>query len=104
MNRCIMKARGIPNYFWGEAVQHATYIINRTPIRALVGVTPYEKFYGEKPNLENLKVFGCVPYERIVSKHLKKVDNSSEGKEDEYESDDMPIPVRRSTRNKVLPT
>ncbi|GKF18648.1 hypothetical protein Tco_0063566 [Tanacetum coccineum] len=48
MTRCIMKARDI-------AVRHATYIVNRKPTRALVGVTPYEKFYGEKPNLEDLK-------------------------------------------------
>ncbi|KAJ9535047.1 hypothetical protein OSB04_un001882 [Centaurea solstitialis] len=41
------------------------------------GVTPYEKFYGQKPNLEGLKVFGCVAYERIVSKHLKKLDDRS---------------------------
>ncbi|GJX12789.1 reverse transcriptase domain-containing protein [Tanacetum coccineum] len=41
----------------------------------MTGVTPYEKFYGEKSNLEDLKVFGCVAYERIVSKHLKKIDD-----------------------------
>ncbi|GJT14890.1 ribonuclease H-like domain, reverse transcriptase, RNA-dependent DNA polymerase [Tanacetum coccineum] len=41
------------------------------------GVTPYEKFYGEKLNLEDLKVFRCVAYERIVSKHLKKLDDRS---------------------------
>ncbi|GJS07708.1 serine/threonine/dual specificity protein kinase, catalytic domain-containing protein [Tanacetum coccineum] len=43
----------------------------------MTGVTPYEKFYGEKPKLKDLKVFGCVAYERIVSKHLKKLDDSS---------------------------
>nr|GFB60478.1 zinc finger, CCHC-type [Tanacetum cinerariifolium] len=43
MTRFIMKARGLLNYFWGEAVRHATYIINRTHTRALVRVTPYEK-------------------------------------------------------------
>ncbi|KAJ9542758.1 hypothetical protein OSB04_029264 [Centaurea solstitialis] len=77
MTRCLMKAKEVPNQFWGEATRHATYIINRTPTRALVGVTPYEKFYGQKPNLEGLKVFGCVAYERIVSKHLKKLDDRS---------------------------
>nr|GEX79848.1 zinc finger, CCHC-type [Tanacetum cinerariifolium] len=55
MTRCIMKAKGVPNYFWGETVRHATNIINRTPTRALVGVTSYEKFNGEKPNPEDLK-------------------------------------------------
>ncbi|KAJ9565988.1 hypothetical protein OSB04_001954 [Centaurea solstitialis] len=77
MTRCLMKAKGVPNYLWGEAVRHATFIINRTPTRALVGVTPYEKFYGEKPNLEDLKVFGCIAYDRVVSKHLKKLDDRS---------------------------
>ncbi|GKA51126.1 zinc finger, CCHC-type containing protein [Tanacetum coccineum] len=80
MTRCIIKARGLPNHFWGEAVRHATYIINQTPTRAFVGVTPYEKFYGEKLNLEDLKVFGCVAYERIVSKQLKKLDDNSKRK------------------------
>nr|GEW07361.1 uncharacterized mitochondrial protein AtMg00810-like [Tanacetum cinerariifolium] len=41
------------------------------------GVTPYVKFYKEKPNLEDLKVFGRVAYERIVSKHLRKLDDRS---------------------------
>ncbi|KAJ9554040.1 hypothetical protein OSB04_018085 [Centaurea solstitialis] len=77
MTRCLMKARSVPNYFWGEAVRHATFIINRTPTRALVGVTPYEKFYGETPDLKDLRVFGCVAYERVVSKHLKKLDDRS---------------------------
>ncbi|KAI3501786.1 hypothetical protein L1887_29807 [Cichorium endivia] len=77
MTRCLMKAKGVPNFLWGEAVRHATFIINRTPTRALVGVTPYEKFYDEKPNLEDLRVFGCVAYDKIVSKHLKKLDDRS---------------------------
>ncbi|KAJ9546687.1 hypothetical protein OSB04_019230 [Centaurea solstitialis] len=77
MTRCLMKARSVPNYFWGEAVRHATFIINQTPTRALVGVTPYEKKFGEKPALKDLRVFGCVAYERVVSKHLKKLDDRS---------------------------
>ncbi|GJS02691.1 zinc finger, CCHC-type containing protein [Tanacetum coccineum] len=85
MTRCITKARGVPNYFWGEAVRHETYIINRTPTRALVGVMPYEKFYGEKSNLEDLKVFGCIAYERIVSKHLKKLDDRNDIEGTEFE-------------------
>ncbi|KAJ0591376.1 putative RNA-directed DNA polymerase [Helianthus annuus] len=77
MTRCIMKARGVPNYLWGEAVRHASYLINRTPTRALVGETPYEKFKRKKPNLEHLKIFGCLAYERVVSKQLQKLDDRS---------------------------
>ncbi|GJY96228.1 hypothetical protein Tco_0512589 [Tanacetum coccineum] len=43
----------------------------------MTGVTPYEKFNEEKLNLKDLKVFGCVAYERIISKHLKKLDDRS---------------------------
>nr|KAJ0206104.1 hypothetical protein LSAT_V11C500260040 [Lactuca sativa] len=53
----LMKAKNIPNNFGGEAVRHATCIINRTPIRALIGATLFKKFNGEKPNLEDLKVY-----------------------------------------------
>lgn len=44
MTRCLTKAKDIPNHFWGEAVRHATFIINRTPIQELIGATPFEKF------------------------------------------------------------
>ncbi|XP_076917920.1 uncharacterized protein LOC143578142 [Bidens hawaiensis] len=43
----------------------------------MTGETPYEKFKGYKPNLEYLKVFGCIAYERVVSKHLRKLDDWS---------------------------
>lgn len=51
MTRSILKAKQIPNYFWGEVVQHATYIINRIPTRALKESTPYEFYYNRKPNI-----------------------------------------------------
>nr|GEZ94429.1 zinc finger, CCHC-type [Tanacetum cinerariifolium] len=37
---------------------------NRTvvPARALVDKTPYETLYNRKPNLENLRIFGCTAY------------------------------------------
>jgi transposase InsO family protein len=42
MARRMLKAKGLPAYFWGEAVSTAVYILNRAPTRALDGKTSYE--------------------------------------------------------------
>ena len=67
----------MPNYLWGEAVRHATYIINRVGTRSLVNQTPYEAFKKKKPNLEHLRVFGCICYAKIEGPHLRKLDDRS---------------------------
>nr|GEW56961.1 zinc finger, CCHC-type [Tanacetum cinerariifolium] len=60
-----------------KAVKHAIYILNRVPTRALVDKTPYEALYNRKPNLENLRIFGCTAYAKITIPHLKKLDDRS---------------------------
>nr|GEZ86341.1 ribonuclease H-like domain, reverse transcriptase, RNA-dependent DNA polymerase [Tanacetum cinerariifolium] len=73
----MMKAMKLPLTFWAEAVKHAIYILNRVPTRALVDKTPYEAPYNRKPNLENLRIFGCTAYAKITIPHLKKLDDRS---------------------------
>nr|GEX00098.1 ribonuclease H-like domain, reverse transcriptase, RNA-dependent DNA polymerase [Tanacetum cinerariifolium] len=63
--RCMMKATNMPQIFWAEAVRHAIYILNSVPTKALKDITPYEAIKKRKPNLENLKVFGCIAYAKI---------------------------------------
>nr|GEV48098.1 zinc finger, CCHC-type [Tanacetum cinerariifolium] len=60
-----------------KAVRHAIYILNRVPTRALVDKTPYEALYNRKPNLENLRIFGCTAYAKITITHLQKLDDRS---------------------------
>ncbi|GJW65352.1 zinc finger, CCHC-type containing protein [Tanacetum coccineum] len=64
--RSMMKAMKLPLNFWAEAVRHAIYILNRVPTRALEDKTPYEALYNRKPNLENLRIFGCTAYAKGV--------------------------------------
>ncbi|GJT74019.1 zinc finger, CCHC-type containing protein [Tanacetum coccineum] len=45
--------------------------------RALEDKTPYEALYNRKPNLENLRIFGCTAYAKITIPHLKKLDDRS---------------------------
>lgn len=77
MTRSILKHMELPIYLWGEAVRHATYLINRDATRVIKSTTPYELFKGRKPNIEHLRVFGCIGYAKIDSQHLKKLDNRS---------------------------
>ena len=65
MTRSIMKHMNIPNYLRGEAVRHATYLINRVGTRSLENQTPYEALKKRKPNVEHLRVFGCVSYAKV---------------------------------------
>ncbi|GJS49538.1 zinc finger, CCHC-type containing protein [Tanacetum coccineum] len=72
--RSMMKAMKLPLNFWAEAVRHAIYILNRVPTRALEDRTPYEALYNRKPNLENLRIFGCTAYQSFV---VEGVDNEN---------------------------
>ncbi|RVW69693.1 Retrovirus-related Pol polyprotein from transposon TNT 1-94 [Vitis vinifera] len=38
--RCLMFSSNVPNYFWGEAILTATYLINRMPSRVLTFQSP----------------------------------------------------------------
>ena len=77
MTRSLLKAMKVPNYMWGEAVRHATYIINRVPTRALKNQTPYECLKNRKPSIAHLKIFGCIAHTKIDSGQLRKLDDRS---------------------------
>ncbi|GJX41925.1 ribonuclease H-like domain, reverse transcriptase, RNA-dependent DNA polymerase [Tanacetum coccineum] len=66
-----------PQQNGAEAVRHAIYILNSVPTKALEDITPYEAIKQRKPNLENLKVFGCIAYAKVPSQHLTKLDDRS---------------------------
>ena len=53
---------GVPKTFWGEAVNMATYLVNRCPSLALDFKTPKEVWISHPPKFDNLWVFGCVAY------------------------------------------
>lgn len=77
MSRSILKHMHIPNFLWGEAVRHSTYLLNRIATRALKDKTPYEMFRNKKPSIEYLRIFGCIGYAKVDKPHLKKLDDRS---------------------------
>lgn len=77
MTRSLLKHMNVPNSYWGEAIRHATYLINRVATRSLEGCTPYEALRKKKPNLSHIKVFGCVCYAKTDAAGRKKLDDRS---------------------------
>ena len=73
----MMKAKGMPAKFWGEAVTTAVFILNRAPTKALTGKTPFEAWYGSKPNVSFLWTFGCIDHVRKTKQNLTKLEDRS---------------------------
>jgi hypothetical protein len=73
--RSMLKAKGLSNWFWGEAVLDAVYILNRTPTKSIDGAIPFVVWYGKKPSVHHLRVFGCIPYVRNTRPHLSKFED-----------------------------
>jgi hypothetical protein len=76
MTRALLKQRGMPAVFWGEAVVTVVYILNRSPTKTLNGRTPYEAWHGRKPVVSHLQVFGCLTFGKELG-HIGKLDNRS---------------------------
>ena len=53
----MMTNRNIPTRYWPEAVRTANYLRNRSPNTRL-GITPYEKDHGVKPDLGHVRIWG----------------------------------------------
>ncbi|UYV84554.1 hypothetical protein LAZ67_X002600, partial [Cordylochernes scorpioides] len=75
--RSMLNSRILPGFFWAEACNTATYILNRSATKQTPGTTPYELFFGTKPNVANYKIFGCNAYMHIPKENRKKWDNKS---------------------------
>ena len=52
----------LPQSWWEFALDHATHVYNRTPIRCLAWKTPYEILNNEKPTVDHLRVLGSGAY------------------------------------------
>ena len=57
----MMSLTNLPLSFWGYALETAEFTLNRAPSKS-VETTPYELWFGKKPKLSFLKVWGCDAY------------------------------------------
>ena len=57
----MMSLTDLPLSFWDYALETAAFMLNRAPSKS-VETTPYELWFGNKPKLSFLKVWGCDAY------------------------------------------
>jgi len=74
MTRSMLAGSGLPQKLWAETLSTAVYLRNRSPSKAVKGMTPFESFHGKKPYVGHLRVFGCVCYAHIAKDERKKLD------------------------------
>ncbi|MCH79976.1 copia-type polyprotein [Trifolium medium] len=70
MVRSMVSARGVPKRFWPEAVNWATYVMNRSPTFAVQDMTPEEAWSGVKPSVHHFRVFGCLAHVHIPDRKI----------------------------------
>nr|GEU94014.1 retrovirus-related Pol polyprotein from transposon TNT 1-94 [Tanacetum cinerariifolium] len=60
--RCLLLQSGLPKTFWAEATCTVTYIINKSPSRAIEKKIPMEIWSGHPIHYGMLRIFGYVTY------------------------------------------
>lgn len=73
--RAMLRDSALPPRFWAEAMSTFMYLRNRTPTSANDGVTPYERFYGMKPDVSHIRTFGCAVRVALPREKLGKLDD-----------------------------
>jgi hypothetical protein len=63
-------------FLWGEAAMIDIYVKNKSPHCILKDMTLEEAFSGKKPNVENLRIFGCLVYSHIPKDKRNKLEPS----------------------------
>ena len=56
--RAMLADSGLPKFLWKEALKFAMWVRNRTTTHQLDGKTPYEAFYGVKPDATQIHLWG----------------------------------------------
>ena len=64
MVRSMMSLTDLPLPFCGYALETATVKLKRAPMKS-VEMLPYELWFGNKPKLSFLKVWGCDAYVKV---------------------------------------
>ena len=76
MVRSMLSYSNLPVELWMEALKTATHILNRVPSKS-VPKTPYELWFGKKPMLNYLRVWGCPAKAKLFNPQQKKLDDKT---------------------------
>jgi len=74
----MLNEKNLPNYFWAKAVAIVVYIMNRTPITTVHGMTLKKKFTSKKPDVSHLRVFGYIAHMHVYDEKKSKLNPKAE--------------------------
>lgn len=74
--KCLLFDADLPKCYWAEAVNMATYIMNRI-LSSTTGNVPHEVFYGCRVDISQLKLFGTKVMMYIPKEKRTKLDKNS---------------------------
>lgn len=77
MTRCLLHEKELPKSFWAEAANTLIFLQNRLPTKALKDKTPFEVWFGYKPSLAFLRVFGCICFTHVPQVKRDKLDKKA---------------------------
>lgn len=75
--RTMLEAKDLEKKFWAEAINTATYTINRTGPSKVENKTPYEVWNNKSTDIKYFQIFGSEAYVHIPKEKRKKWDAKS---------------------------
>ncbi len=97
----LLRQCGAPTRFWREAVYLATFCRNRSPSKGTKGVTPYQLWFGQVPDLSFLRTFGCLAY-KVQTKNQRRRDINTDVKFGPRATKCVYLGYSRNTKGYVL--
>lgn len=76
ITRTLLYGADLPAQYWSSALIHAVYLYNRR-VHSRTGITPFEGWFGVKPNLKYLRVFGARVCVKKTGHRPAKLDKHS---------------------------
>ena len=70
--------QGLPIHLWAEACNIAVYVKNHSLDRVLGMSTLEEAFFGKKPGISHLTIFGSPVYIHVTKDARKKLEPTTE--------------------------
>ena len=74
----MMNEKHLPKSYWAEAANTTIYLMNHCTTSGVHNITPHEKFYGKKPDLSHVRIFGSIAFVHIPDEKQQKLDHKSE--------------------------
>ena len=71
MDTCMIEARDLSPKIWDESINCASQIQNMALHKLVSDKTPYEAWFGHKPNISHLRTFGSRAWARIPPEKRK---------------------------------